>query len=86
MLATDPRLTAALQSEIDRYVKQGYRVVSQTPTTAQLVKPKKFNFLIALFGLLWLTIGFWIYLLWYLAQREKTVYLTVDAKGRVHPS
>ena len=34
-----------LQREIQKYVKDGWRVQSSTATTAQLVKPKKFSFL-----------------------------------------
>ena len=32
--------TYILDSEVARYVRTGYRFVSGTPTTAQLVKPK----------------------------------------------
>ena len=32
-----------LDKEIQSYVRKGYRVMSQTDTSAQLVKPKKFH-------------------------------------------
>lgn len=35
---------AVLQEEVNRYTKKGFRVVSQTSRSAQLVKPKKFSF------------------------------------------
>lgn len=68
---------AVLQREINAWVKRGYRVVSQTDTTAQLVKPKRFS-------LLWFFILLGVlYLPFYLFARDKTIYLTVDSLGRV---
>jgi hypothetical protein len=50
----------------------GYHVVSQTETSAQLVKPRKFS-----------RLGFFLllgvfYLPFYLAKRDKTVYLYLE--------
>lgn len=45
-LTTEER-SNLLQREIQKYVKDGWRVQSSTATTAQLVKPKKFSFLTA---------------------------------------
>lgn len=73
----------ALQREIQHYVKRGYRVVSQTPTSAQLVKPKQFSCLIATLGALLLLIGLLIYLFWYMSQKESIIYLSVDERGQV---
>lgn len=76
---------AVLKAAIDDHVRRGFRVVSQTETTAQLVRPKRFRFVLALvlalisFGLLFL-----LYLLWYVAQRDQQVYLRVDEDGRLH--
>jgi len=62
-----------LQAEINQYVRKGYQVVSQTETTAQLVKPKRFS-------LVWFFLFFGIfYLPYYIAKRDKTVYLTATA-------
>ena len=75
---------AALQQAIGEYLAQGYRVLSQTDTTAQLVKPKQFG---TLWFILWLLTGvLWIvYLAYYLAvKREGKVYLQVDPQGFVH--
>lgn len=74
---------AILQREISGYVKKGFRVVSQTDTTAQLVKPKTFSFLWALLWFLLLGVGLLVYLIWYWAKRDETIYLEVDDKGRV---
>jgi zinc-ribbon domain len=73
-----------LQAELRRYTRKGYRVVAQTDTTAQLVKPKTFSCLIA--GvLLVFTFGTFLvlYLIWYLARKDKQVYLEIDEGGQV---
>jgi len=81
-MSTDDRQTI-LQQEINKYVRRGFRVVSQTSTTAQLVKPKKFSFLWAALWLLVFGVGIFIYLLYYAAKRDKQVYIEVDPSGRV---
>lgn len=68
----------ALQKEINRYLKRGFRVVAQTPTTAQLVKPKQFSCLIATIATLLAILPLLIYLFWYAAQKDETVYLRMD--------
>lgn len=73
----------ALQKEIQRYVKQGYQVISQTSTSAQLVKPKKFSCLIASLSFLLVGIGLIFYLFWYASQKDTILYLQVDESGRV---
>ncbi len=72
-----------LQREINNYVRRGYRVVSQTDTTAQLVKPKRFSLLWALFWFLMLFVGLLIYLLYYISKKDNTVYLEVDEYGHI---
>lgn len=74
-----------LAQEIQRYVKQGYRVVSQTETTAQLVRPKKFSCLLATL-LTILTAGIFLlfYIFYYAAKSDETIYLAVvDNKIKV---
>jgi hypothetical protein len=68
---------AVLQREIETWVNRGYRVITQTDSTAQLVKPKRFS-------LIWffLLLGVF-YIPFYLFARDKTVYLTVDHLGRI---
>jgi hypothetical protein len=75
---------AILQREVERYVGQGYRVVSQTDTTAQLVRPKHFSCLIATICLLLAVLPFVLYLLIYMGSRDSQVYLSVDDSGRLH--
>jgi len=72
-----------LQNEVQKYIRQGFRVISQTETTAQLVRPKRFSFLWAFLWLLLLGVGLIVYLLWYWSRRDETVYLQVDEQGRV---
>jgi hypothetical protein len=71
-----------LQHEIRRYVAEGYRVLSQSDSSAQLVKPKKFRFGLALV-LLFTAIGFLVYLIWFLSRRERAVYIEVSPSGQV---
>jgi len=64
-----------LQQAIRGYVSDGYMVVSQTPDTAQLVRPKRFSFLWALLWFLFCGVGIVVYLVHYAARRDSTVYL-----------
>jgi hypothetical protein len=81
-LSTQQR-TEILDREVRNYVKKGYRVVSRSDTTAQLVRPKKFSLLIALICFVLAVVPFVLYLLWYMASRDKTVYLEVDTNGKI---
>ncbi len=74
-------MSAVLQAEIDRLVREGYRVVSQTETSAQLLKPKVFSFVWAFVWFLLLGFGVLIYIFYYMAKKDKTVYLSVGADG-----
>jgi hypothetical protein len=73
---------AILQAEIAIGVQQGYRVVSQSDFAAQLVKPKVFS---CCWALIWtvLLLGIIFYLIWYMAKKDKTVYVAVDEYGEV---
>ena len=73
-----------LLEEIERYSQRGYRVASQTSHTAQLIQPKQFNILLAIFGLLFWGVGLLIYIVFFLAQKEKTVFLKVDDAGNIN--
>lgn len=72
-----------LDRQVKRYIKRGFRVVSRTDTTAQLVQPKKFSFLWALLWFLAFGVGLIVYLLYYAGKKEQTVYLEIDEKGHV---
>jgi hypothetical protein len=81
---TEAERSAILDTEIERYITAGYRLMARTATTAQLVKPKSFNLGCAILGLLFLLVGLVLYLLLYLGQRDLAVYLSVDEDGVIH--
>lgn len=70
-----------LQREINKYIRQGYRVISQTNTTAQLVRPKRFSCLWFFINLI-LLFGWIFYLLWYWSKRDEQIYIEVDINGK----
>ena len=72
-----------LQQRINQYIRQGYRVVSQTDTTAQLIKPKQFSCLWATLWFLLFGIGILVYLFYYASKRDEQIYLEVDIYGGV---
>jgi uncharacterized BrkB/YihY/UPF0761 family membrane protein len=72
-----------LRQEIDQLVRDGYRVVAETETSAQLVKPKVFSFVWALIWFLLLGFGLLIYIFYYLAKKDTTVYLSVTPDGSI---
>lgn len=72
-----------LQHEIGNYLKHGFRVISQTDTTAQLIKPKKFSFFWAFIWFLALGIGLLVYIIYYMAKKDQQIYLSVDENGRI---
>jgi uncharacterized BrkB/YihY/UPF0761 family membrane protein len=75
-----------LDDQVRNYVHGGYRVVSRTPTAAQLVRPKNFSFLWALLWFLFFGIGILVYVAYYLAKSDQTVYLEVDDAGKIRMS
>lgn len=72
-----------LQIEINRYLQRGLKVLSQTQTTAQLVKPKKFSCLLATLGLLLFGVGFLIYIFYYASQKDTQLYIQVLDDGTI---
>jgi len=76
-------MASDLRSEIDRRVRDGYRVVSETETSAQLLKPKVFSFVWALFWFLFLGVGVLVYIFYYMAKKDKTVYLRLSDEGKL---
>jgi hypothetical protein len=77
------RRAALLQAEMDRYLRRGFRVLSQTPYSAQLVRPKQFSCLLATLGLLLFGVGLLVYLADYGSRRDLQVFLTVDEYGQL---
>lgn len=72
-----------LQKEINGYLNKGFRVQSQSETTAQLIKPKKFSFLWAILWFFVFGVGLILYLLYYLSKKDQAVYLEVSEAGQV---
>lgn len=73
---------AALQRMIARYTRYGYRLDSETETSASMVRPKKFSFLPALLWFLLFGVGILIYIFWYMSRSDDTIYLHTEG-GRV---
>lgn len=72
-----------LDEEIAGYVRSGYYVVSRGESSAQLIRKKKFSLF---WGVLLLLLGIVpgiAYLFWYLAKKDRYVYLSVDPSGKV---
>jgi len=76
--------TVHLDNAANNYISQGYRLVHRGITTALLVRKRRWNWIIFIFGGL-LTIGLlWlIYPLYYLLRKEERLELHVDDLGNV---
>jgi hypothetical protein len=73
----------ALDAEIRRYAAAGYRVVSQTPTSAQLVKPKEFSLPWSVLWFFVCGVGVLVYIFYYLAKQDTIVHLSLNDDGTV---
>ncbi len=69
-----------LQAQITYLTLHKYVLLFQNEKTAQLVRRKKFSFLIAFIGVLLWFIGFIVYLIWYLAKEDDTIYLDISTQ------
>lgn len=68
---------SALRDEINRYLGRGYRVLSETDSSAQLVKPKRAS-------VLWIVLTGGLYLFYHiLFKKERSIYLRVEPDGSV---
>ncbi len=76
-MAKDIDQPVSLNPVIAYYVSKGYRVISQTETSAQLVKPKKFSLFWGVLLFLVFIVPFVIYLLSYLAKKDQSIYLQI---------
>ena len=83
---TTEQQKAVLQAEVIKYVRQGFIVVSQTDTTAQLVKHKKFSLFWAVIWFLLAIVPLILYILYYMAKKDEQVFLVVDENGKVKVS
>jgi len=75
--------TAALNEAIAHFTAQGFRIVSKSEASAQLMRPKQFSWLAAILSFLLLGIGFVIYLVYYLGQKDETIFVEVTPDGTV---
>ena len=66
-----------LKAQIKELVERGYTVTVQDKTSAQLVRKKEFSCLIGLLSFFFFGIGFFLYLIYFLAQKDSIVYLDI---------
>jgi len=71
-----------LDREIAKYVKEGWRVVSRTDTTAQLLRDKSASCMLAFILALFLIVPAILYYLLY--RGTEGLYIEVDEAGEVH--
>ena len=69
-----------LKAQVRIAVEHGYQVVSQTHTTAQLMRKKQFSCLIATVLFLCFAIPFFIYLFYYLGKKDDYIYLDIETQ------
>ena len=74
---------AILKTEIARYVGQGWVVINETGTSANLVRKKKFSFWWALLWFLLLFVGLIVYIFYYLSKNDESVYISVGSAGEI---
>ena len=72
-----------LQASVMNYVRAGYRVVNQTPTSVQLMRPKTFSFLWATAWFLLCGVGVLVYIFYYMSKKDEVTYLSIDQYGRL---
>lgn len=61
---------------VEYFGSRGYQVRSRAETQVQLVKPKDFSFIFALLWFCVFGVGLVIYLIYYMAKRDKVITLT----------
>ena len=71
-----------LQEAVTAYMTAGWVATTSTSESVQMMKPKKFNWILFLilcaFGFEILFLPGWIYLIWYAGQKPKMVVLTIN--------
>jgi len=82
LLSLDER-KEILQQQIAKYSRKGYQVVSQTDTTAQMRKAKTFSLIWAILWALLALVGILVYIFYYMAKKDKIIFIEVGEEGRV---
>jgi hypothetical protein len=81
---TEAERSDMLDDQLERFARDGWRVVRRSPTTAVITRPKRFSVGTAIFSALFLLIGLVIYLVVFAARRDPISRLIVGEDGRVH--
>jgi hypothetical protein len=75
-----------LETEIRRYVGEGFTLQSRTETSARLIRAKQFNPAVLWASVLLIGIGVFIfiaYYMYYLGKRDLVIEIAIDAEGNV---
>lgn len=78
--------SARLETEIRRYVREGFWVQARTDTSARLVRPKQMHPAVVWASFLLIGIGVFIfiaYYLYFLGKRDQVIEISIDAEGNV---
>ncbi len=70
-----------LEKEISRYARQGWRIISRTETSAQMVRDKQASCLLAFILALFFLLPAILYLLLY--KGSENLYIEVDERGKI---
>jgi hypothetical protein len=71
-----------LEVTVANYVTQGFMVINKTPGSATVRRPKQFNVLLAVLGLLFCGVGLLVYAIIYSLQSDTVVQITVVERQR----
>ncbi len=71
-----------IKTQVRIAVDHGYQVVSQTKTTAQLVRKKRFSCLLATALFICFLLPFFIYVFYYMAKKDDLIYLDLDTQPK----
>jgi hypothetical protein len=83
-LLTEAERSAILDDQVERFARDGWRLLRRTPTSALITRPKRVSVGTAICWALCLLIGLAIYLLVFASRRDPVGRLVVGDDGRVH--
>jgi len=81
MKALTTNSVSDMESMVQSYIIQGYNVAHKTDSTVTLVKPKQFNWIIAVAGFMFLFIGLFIYLGYYMTKKDEVITINVKTQS-----